>query len=703
MKFHAVLHSWRPWPILLLFLVLAVLWGRWPVVALDFDLWYHLAGGAWIVEHLRLPDGPFFSFLSSDAWVDYYWLYQVLVHGLHQAGGYAALSVLRALVYLATVWMVYCYLRASEQTEGNGAALLAILVTCAYALALQPRDLLLRPHGFTYLYIVFLHYVLNHRQQWAWWLPPLTVVWANLHGVEYPVVLLLLGAYLGEYFLARLLRRPGAGRLAAVRWPAILSLYAVLATPAGLSLLAKAFEGPPFHELTVIELAAQPLQKFLGFFLYPDGRLVESATNILVLAAAVGAVWLAVARRLRPSRVVLLAGALVLLPMMRRFTFEFMLLTLPVLGDAAALAVEKLRRPVSSRVAAVAAFAAVAVTLWTTQAYFGNRPAYPVDWSRLPVGVCDFLLREGPGGRILNVPNTGGYLQWRLYPRYRIGMDMETMLFSTADLYASTAGFADANVLGKMLARYEPGFLLVGADDQNFKKVVESFPRFAPVFFDDALVLYADADKHPDLVRRFKLEVLDPTGWQAEDFETMDPQRRNTIEAECRRLLDVYPEGLTANTVLAKVLLATDRPQQASVLADLLMGRYPDRYLGFAVKGLAAFKQGRYEEALSLYRQALTRAMPGETTVVLRNIYAAQVRLKDFAKAYETLLAVCNPMRPATSANDLYDLALAAVASGRKREGGALLELARLKTPDADEKRQREIAEMQALVAGDAP
>lgn len=693
--------SWRPWPVALLFLGLAVLWGKWPIVALDFDLWYHLTGGAYIAKHLRLPDGPFFSYLSSDSWVDYYWLFQVLVHGLYQLGGYVALSLMRGGVFLATVWLVYRYLRTAQDQEGHGAFVLTLGLTCAYALALEPRDLLLRPHGFTYLYIVFLHYVLNHRQRWAWWLPPLTVVWANLHGVEYPVILLLLGAYLAEYFAARLLGRPDADRLRAVRWPVILSLYAILATPAGFSLLSKPFGSPPFHELTVIELGPQPLRKFLGFFLYPDGRLVDSATNLLVLAAVGGAVWLAAARRLRLGRIVLLAGGLVLLPMMRRFTFEFMLLTLPILGDAAVLLVERARRPVGARLAAAVACGLVAVTLWATAAFFGNRPAYPVDMARLPVGVCDFLLREGPGGRILNVPNPGGYLQWRLYPKYRIGMDMETMLFSTANLYASTAGFGDATVLGRMLDRYDPAFLLVNADDRNFKKVVAAFPRFVPVFFDDMLMLYADAEKHPDLARRYRLEALDSANWQTEDFEAMDAGRRGKIQAECRRLLDIYPEGLTANTIMAKIHLATGDTAQAAVIADMLLRRYPDRYLGYAIKGLAAFKEERYEEALALYEQALTRTMPLEAPVVLRNIYATYVRLKDFGRAYATLLSVASPMRPETSAKDLYDLALAAVASGHTREGGALLELARLKTPESDGARQREIADMEALVAAD--
>jgi tetratricopeptide (TPR) repeat protein len=691
------LASWRIWSVGFLFVAMALLWLGWPLVALDFDLWYHLAGGAYIIAHHALPTGPFFSYITvPSGWVDYYWLFQVLVHGLYRAGGYPALVLLRAGLYLATVALVYRYCREGTGREAKAGFLPCLVLACAFALALMPRELILRPHAFTYLFLVVLHYVVNRRQRLAWLLPVAAVAWANLHGVEYPVVMLACGAYLAEYFADTLLGRPQASRLRAVRWPLIASLYAVLATPAGLALLPKPFASPPFHEIGVIELAPQPLDKFLALFFYPDGRLVEGATNALVLAAVAGAVWLGARRRLRLSRLVLLAGGLVLLPMMRRFTFEFMLLTLPILGDAAGLVLDKVRRhglawPAGATWAATAAV--ILLTLVTTSTYLGNRPHYPVDLSRLPEGVCQFLLRQGPGGRVYNVPNPGGYLQWRLHPKYTIGMDMETMLFSTRDLYASVNAFGDAAVLGKVLDQYQPTFLLAEVGDAQARKTIGAFPRFVPVFFDDVLMLYADGQAHPDLVGRYRLEALDPVAWQKDDYEAMSPERREAVMAECRRLLEVYPGGMTAHTIAAKVRLASGDTAYAKIHADVIIRRFPDRYMGYALKGLVAFKEEHYEEALDLYRLALDRALPVEAPMVRRNIYAAYVRLRRFDKAYAALLAVCNPLGRGTPAKDLYDLSLAAVASGHGREGRALLELARCKVPAEDTRLAADIEE----------
>lgn len=43
---------------------------RWPIVALDTDLWYHLNGGRYILENKSLPTTSFFSFISPPPGMD---------------------------------------------------------------------------------------------------------------------------------------------------------------------------------------------------------------------------------------------------------------------------------------------------------------------------------------------------------------------------------------------------------------------------------------------------------------------------------------------------------------------------------------------------------------------------------------------------------------------------------------------------------
>ncbi len=692
--------EWRIWPVVALLAALAFLVLRFPVVALDFDLWYHLLGGSYILKHHALPDAPFFSYLqqNSGGWVDYYWLFQVVLESVYRLGGFAALVVFRSALYLVTVWMVFSYLRRADESKDNGVYVFVLTLSCIYALAIVPRDLILRPHIVTYLFIVVFHFIVDRRPQWRWALPVLALVWTNVHGVEYPVLLLVGGAYLAEFFLPKLLRRPVPEVARLLRWPLILSLYAILATPAGFSLLAKPFSPPLFHERVVSELMPREIGTFFLFAFNMGGNFVETSGNVLVvfLVGAMAALgWM---RRLRVSRIILFAGGLFLLPQSRRFTYEFILLCLPLAGDAVALLAEKRPRAVSWRAALAASLVVVTASAWCLSDFLGHRRRFPVDLARLPVGVCDFLMKEGPGGRIFNVPNPGGYLEWRLYPKYMIFMDMQTMLFSSFDLFTGIAGFGDKELLRRTVATYKTGFLAVDIRDKDFGKQLEGIGHFEPVFFDDALVLYADADQYPELVARFKLQALNPFTCVTENYEEMAAEKREAMLAECRRMQNVSPDGLVVGTVVAKILLAKGETAQAAQVAARLMEVFPDRYMGYALAGLAAFKEERYADALARNKEALARAMPGERALVVRNLYATYARLKEFDKAYDTLSSLINPMAPTATFSDVYDMGMAAVASGKTREGKLLLTMAQAKASDKDAEKSKEIASLLGMM-----
>jgi hypothetical protein len=79
--------SWLPLAFLAVFgLAIAVALARWPIVAVDTDLWYHLSAGRFIAQNHALPNDAFFSFLRpSPHWLDYYWLAQLLFYGIHGA------------------------------------------------------------------------------------------------------------------------------------------------------------------------------------------------------------------------------------------------------------------------------------------------------------------------------------------------------------------------------------------------------------------------------------------------------------------------------------------------------------------------------------------------------------------------------------------------------------------------------------------
>lgn len=668
-------------PVFLLLAGMAACMAYWPIIAYDHDLFYHLAGGRYIFEHLRLPDTPYFSYLTSpETWVNYYWLHQVFLYGLFKLGGYEILAVGRAVLFGATAWVVYRYLKA-QAGEGTGAlGLLVLALTAAYAGAVLPRDLLLRPHVYSYLAIVLFQFIINRHPRAAWWLPVAAVFWMNLHGVEYPVMLLLCGAYLAEYFVPKLIKRPVPEQAKQLRWPLILCMYAVLATPAGTGLLLKPFSAPLFHELVIGELKATRLNELVVFSLYPVSNVMVSLSNLLIVFLTIGSAFLLTMRKLRLSRVILLVGGLLLLPQSRRFTYEYVLLLLPVAGDLLAY-VSRKRSDISWKFTLPAGLALSVAMLLVTVSYMGPRPKYPLANTNIPVGVCEFLQKEGPGGRILNEPNSGGYLVWKLHPKYSLFMDMETMLFSSFDFFLSHNFSQDKTLLKYLVDRYSPAFIMTTVQETGSKETFESQKHFIPVFIDEYAVLFADSRQNPALVEKYALRHLALNGNISADYQAMTPEQRAGALAESLRMLAVHPTGLTTNAVAAKVSMADGKPDQAMTYADTIIENHPESFLGYTLKAQAAFELGDYPTSVALNRKALDFADPAEAPSVRKNLYAAYVRLENYPKAYETLKEAVNPMSIVTPAKDLYDLGLVAASSGRGKEGLLLLDMALAKSP----------------------
>src|SRR5438874_12189609 len=70
------------------------------------DLYWHLYFGRWILAHGAVPRAEFLSYTMPAApWIDFEWLYEVLLQLVHAAAGCAGLLALRAALLLAAAWL----------------------------------------------------------------------------------------------------------------------------------------------------------------------------------------------------------------------------------------------------------------------------------------------------------------------------------------------------------------------------------------------------------------------------------------------------------------------------------------------------------------------------------------------------------------------------------------------------------------------
>jgi hypothetical protein len=193
----------------------------------DPDLFWHLASGAWMLDHGRILDRDIFSTtMTGSPYSVGQWLGEIVFAALYRIGGWLALDLLRAvLVGIATFFIARVVLRFQAHP---GWAIGPIVATVLISKLLWGD----RPQLFSLvLFVAFLDVLLAARfgaPRRAWVLVPLMLLWANLHGA-FVAGLGLVFVFAIETWVSR---TPGRRLVTAV---AGLATVVSFITPSGLS------------------------------------------------------------------------------------------------------------------------------------------------------------------------------------------------------------------------------------------------------------------------------------------------------------------------------------------------------------------------------------------------------------------------------------------------------------------------------------
>jgi len=653
----------------------------------DTDLWYHLNAGRYFFEHGRIAPDSFFSFISPPRpWVDYFWLFQALVFALYRGAQYYGLLALRATLFALLILVVFRFLFTGTTTrQARAWATFLFVLAC---LIILPRYLLVRPHMATYLLIAVFLYVLECYPQRARLLPALAVVWCNLHGIAYPILLWLCGAYVADYFWRRWRGQVYSRKEA---WsflvPTVLSMLAVYCTPHGLKLLSVPFTSLAYAARSISELAPLTLTSISSFHVSTFLPEPHGVFNVVLIAAGVVTLAALLQRTIRLSHLLLVVGGAVLMLKGLRFMSECTLLCLPLLKA------NPLR--FKSELPKATHFILLGLLLMLPVNYINRprvlRPQYPFSHAGLPQGVATFLNHLEVGGSLLNDINVGGYLQWELFPRYRIFADMQTPhLFTDEDLYMAQHVFTDPVVLEKVVARYAPAFIGVPIEHEDFRDLVKAFPAYSLVWFDDTTVLYADRTQHPDIASRYVLAVLDPFELarqehpDADDEELRDAERSTLLStlngskrasalAEVARLLAIDPGCRLTNTLMAEALLEEPAYGRALGFAQAIITHYPEQAVGYRLLGDGYRGLKVYDAALAAYQAGIDRADAQERRAIHKGMGQLYLAQQQWVEAFNAFLGSVDLFSEDAPVEELYRLAVLARAIGRTKDADALL------------------------------
>jgi hypothetical protein len=478
----------------------------------EYDLWFHMAFAREILRHGEIPAGDVFSFTSPGReHISTGWLAAIILYGLWEWVGKGVSSIGIALFILAHVVAAYFAVYAAavrRRVEPAMAIVLlpALLVAC---LRFNPRPDLCSQ---LMVALVMLVLVTSERMDarepvrgrgrpdepggaWPpgsrrlWLLPPLMVLWANLH-VGFMAGVGAIGIYAAYRALNWAKHRRKADLLALI--PCALSGVIWILNPYGVGVLKLPAKIRAASGVTTMLFEWMPLVNTDG-----HNNLPWFAYAGLVLLLGVCALGIA----LRTTRVPwwhwATAGFFLLLLWNARRHLGMVALVLPVLMlphlDGLACALRR-KRFLAPALAGVGAFALCALEFSGNLVSTAGLPTTSFLPGAFPEGATRFLVRHRPPANLFNSYHFGGYLMYHLGPGTKVFIDGRIDTYDPAVWLDDRAIEAGTMTIGEACRRYGLKTFVLdarpGYDPGNLVGRLGADPAWQAVYRDVSSVVF---------------------------------------------------------------------------------------------------------------------------------------------------------------------------------------------------------------------
>jgi len=461
---------------------------------IDPDIWFHMAGGRWILQHGFPKLDPLSYPSAGQEYIDLHWVFQIFARAVHAIGREPGLVLMSCLAVTAA-WLL-AHHRARRHAPAGLAAVLTALGAVLMSERMSPR-----PEILSFLFLALWCWLVDRRREgWGparWILPALMALWVNTEGI-FVLGFLVLGAALLDAPRDRRLWRTAAICAAAT----LINPWFLEGATHPLVLFTRVNRSLPVYSQTIGEFRSpfqdEPLYPAIWLFRHVYLPLLPLALLWLLLRG----------RRPRLGELLIVAATTYLAVSARRNIALAPLLTVPVLARWIADGWAAKRRPEGAlrfvaawKLPAIAgalaglAMAAYLLGLATNRIYaraetnrrFGTAPA-EADFAR---GAARFLTAERVEGPLFSTFAAGSYFTWAL-PQEKVFIDGRLEVH-TAQHYE------------RYLRMVQGGAAWAEADRQyRFNAAVVEYmvamplalerlgdPEWAPVFLDEMTLVFA--------------------------------------------------------------------------------------------------------------------------------------------------------------------------------------------------------------------
>lgn len=505
----------------------------------NFDIWWHIKVGEGIVRDLRIPLQETFSHtMAGTPWTPHEWFAEVIFYLVNSLGGVNALSLFTAAVAGLTAWL--CWLRGRRL----GAEVWSLAILIVWAFLVARFRFMARPHIFFFLFASTLLFLLeshsSERSGNKGWsllaIPMLLVCWVNTHG-SFPLAYGFLAVWAGWESYSR--KR---------RWPLgifVLCLPLIIMNPGGVDTLVTMknlfVKASLTSEIMNEEFSSPSIHGYPYFWSFL--ALTVSVVVLTFTKKRIG--WL--------EAFTLGLTALLALKSVR-FIAIFVIASVPYVAvrlNALLHTACMMRIPVWEKVSNGRLFGAIVLaTLMVAGFYESYAPSKAYEWGMgldektVPAGAADFLDQSGLRDiRLYNNFEYGGYLSYRLFPRFAIARDGRAEIFAplnNAFMLHTTQEYR------LMMDRFRFQAAVVTLEPSNgFEKLMRDDPGWVLVYWDDRALVYLRNDTlPPELLSQWQYRYFSP--FSLDYSYLQDPVREgkgDAVLAELHRAASTNPSA----------------------------------------------------------------------------------------------------------------------------------------------------------------
>lgn len=500
----------------------------------DYDFWWHIGTGRYIVENRHLPETDPFSFTSGleenknliperESFIlKQYWISQIIFFFIYQIFDCGGIIIFRTFVFLLIISAVLWRLIK------NGVSFYICFI-CVFLVHLTTLSFTSeRPVLFTMLFSVVIFLLLEEfrikRNKSTFYLIPLMLLWSNMHGGfilgDVIIVAFIIGETLGIILKKSVYTRK---ELLLLYLPALCAITISALNPNG-------FEAFSLVLSPKYKIFKEGIQEHLPTFLLYKNNLRPLDIGYVSLVVLMPLILVLRARKMNIYHILLILGLFIMSIISFRFIIYFVIISSVILGtELHFLIVTLLNKGVErknrERLAYIFCIVTLlsSITLFFSSVHFRCFDFKEASRYSVPVRAVDFIEGKRLSGNLYNDFVYGGYITWRLYPWKKNFIDTRSINYTVLS-EARWINFAIKSINNKEI---RPGALplweklldhykidIIMLDTLNVQgslaplilKLLDN-KKWVPVYVDSISVVFVrDSENNQAIIRKYRIQ-----------------------------------------------------------------------------------------------------------------------------------------------------------------------------------------------------